>query len=84
MTKNLQESESVTNVGQEQLRGGALPPPLKNIHPLRDSLYSQIQQIIPEFQSLHENDKLGILPGEGHTSSLVAHIYKCHKLRGKE
>ncbi len=43
---------------------------------LRDALYSQIQQIIPEFQSLHENDKLRILLGEGPASSLVAHHIK--------
>ncbi len=52
---------------------------------LRDALYSQIQQIIPEFLSHHENDKLKILLGEGPTSSLVAHhIYECQKLRSKE
>ncbi len=53
--------------------------------PLRDSVYSQIQKIIPEFQSLHENDKFKTLLGEGPTTSLVAHhIHKCHKLRGNE
>ncbi len=52
---------------------------------LRDALYSQIQQIIPEFQSLQEHEKLRILLAEGPASSLVAlHIYKCHKLRSKE
>ncbi len=52
---------------------------------LRDALYSQIQQIIPEFQSLEEHEKLRILLAEGPASSLVAlHIYKCHKLRSKE
>lgn len=52
---------------------------------LRESLYCQIQHIIPEFQSLHETDKLKILLGEGPSSSLVAHhIYNCHKLRGTE
>ncbi len=52
---------------------------------LRDALYSQIQQIIPEFQSLQEHEKLRILLAEGPASSLVAHhIYKCHKLRTKE
>ncbi len=35
---------------------------------LRDALYSQIQQIIPEFQSLQEHEKLRILLGEGPAS----------------
>lgn len=52
---------------------------------LRDLLYCQIQQIIPQFQSLHDNDKIKVLLGEGSTASIVAHyIYKCHKLRGTE
>ncbi len=66
------------NVDLDQLRQ-------RNTFSLRDALYSQIQQTIPEIQSLHENDKLGILLGEGPASSLVAHrIYKCHSLRSKE
>ncbi len=56
-----------------------------NYTSLRDALYGQIQQIIPEFQSLQEHEKLKILLAEGPASSLVAlHIYKCHKLRSKE